>query len=405
MRWFNRLKLTTKFTLSLSLLLIVLFSITAWVSYGNQKQLVLRMAQDHSRSIAKQIIETRNYMSSVVTTEPETNYSLVPQVVATQVARRISDDHNYHVRQVSLRYRNPENLPDTYETQQLERMGQQKLDEIYEIRQSPDGQVFRYMQAMKADTSCLSCHGSYEEAPAFVQQRYQPGHFSYNYQEGEVIGAISVVKPMDELYQELGTNLVQDLIYNLLVLMTLFLGLSLLIHYLLIMPLRQTSNTIKRITQTGNLKERILPSHTNDEIGQLITSFNTMMTELDRTSLQRGESEQRYRSLIEASACAVITFLANGKIVISNHQAEVLLDRTRQQLLGESLFTFIDNDALLRSKIDNYLNNQHWDEDHLTSHHTLRGGSGQQAVTITLVLASQTDEAPLFTALIESSAA
>lgn len=404
MHWFNRLKLTTKFTLSLSLLLIVLFSIAAWVSYGNQKQLVLRMAQDHSRSIATQIIETRNYMSSVVTTEPETNYNLVPQVVATQVARRISDDHNYHVRQVSLRYRNPENHPDTYETQQLERMARQKLDEISEIRQTPAGQVFRYMQAMKADTSCLSCHGSYEEAPPFVQQRYQPGHFSYNYQEGEVIGAISVVKPMDELYQELGTNLVEDLFYSLLVLLALFIGLSLLIHYLLIMPLRQTSNTIKRITQTGNLKERILPSNTNDEIGQLITGFNTMMTELDRTSLQRGESEQRYRSLIEASTCAVVTFLANGKIVISNHQAEVLLGCTRQQLLGASLFTFVDNDMLLRNKIDNYLKDQHWDDDHEPSHHTLRGDSGQQAVDITLVLASQTDEAPLFTALIESSA-
>ena len=55
------------------------------------------------------------------TGEPEHNYNLVPQVVATQVAKRVTQSSKFYVRQVSLRYRNPGNRPDAYETLQLQR--------------------------------------------------------------------------------------------------------------------------------------------------------------------------------------------------------------------------------------------------------------------------------------------
>lgn len=104
---FGNLKINTKFNLIISLLLVSLFLVAAYLTYERQQVLILKIAEDNARIIARQIIETRDYISSVVHGEPDQNYNLVPQVVATHVAERITRGSNYYVRQVSLRYRNP----------------------------------------------------------------------------------------------------------------------------------------------------------------------------------------------------------------------------------------------------------------------------------------------------------
>lgn len=97
---FANLKIGTKFNIIMSLLLISLFLVAAVMTYKREQSLVNRVAIDNARSIARQIIETRDYISSVVKGEPETNYNLVPQVVATNVAKRLTAGSDYYVRQV-----------------------------------------------------------------------------------------------------------------------------------------------------------------------------------------------------------------------------------------------------------------------------------------------------------------
>lgn len=181
MTWFSDLKLNTKINLLLSSLLICLFLLTALLTYRDQQQLVFNMALEQSRSVARQIITTTDYMSSVVRNEPENNYALVPQVVATQVAKRISEGNPYSVRQVSLSYRNPGNRPDSYEVEQLQAFAETSEVELYHVTKVNGARVFRYMRSMIAERSCLECHGSYESAPLFIQQHYPKNHPSYNY--------------------------------------------------------------------------------------------------------------------------------------------------------------------------------------------------------------------------------
>ena len=65
----------------------------------------------------------RNYIASVTSAsdEPANNYNLVPQVAATNIAKLLTEGKQLYVRQVSLRYRNPQNRPDAYEAEQLKR--------------------------------------------------------------------------------------------------------------------------------------------------------------------------------------------------------------------------------------------------------------------------------------------
>lgn len=404
MAWFHQLKLNTKFNLILSSLLLGLFLLTAFLAYRDQQDLVLNMALEQGRGVARQIIATTDYMSDVVRNEPEDNYALVPQVVATQVAKRISSGNKYSVRQISLKYRNPDNRPDAYETEQLRAFASTAMGESYQVTKEKGEDVFRYMQPMIAEKSCLECHGSYESAPLFIQQHYPKNHPSYNYQVGQVVGAVSFARPMADLYREVGTNLKHEITYRVGILALVFLAMGALIRRLMINPIRLTSATIHRVTTTGNLAERIPGKTSQDEVGQLIHDFNEMMGALDRTTLQRQESEDRYRNLIEAAQSAIVTFLKDGKIVISNHHAESLLGLSRNRLLGETIFDYLEQGETLRQRIDAISLAGDWDRAEETTQHRLRDVTGQlKDVEVTLILASRADHTPMFTALMRET--
>ena len=234
------------------------------------------------------------------------NYGLVPQVVATQVARRMTRDRSYYVRQVSLRYRNPDNRPDAYEAEQLALFTKKPATETSRIIKVSGQELFRYMLPMFAEKSCLECHGDYDNAPLFVRQRFPRGHYSYNYQIGEVIGAVSVTIPISQLYREIGANLELDIAVRGLIFLIIIVIMGALIKKAIITPVTLLSATITRVTRTGSFAER-LPQKSNDEIGLLIGAFNDMMEELQLKTLQSRESEERYSKFIEMARSAVVT--------------------------------------------------------------------------------------------------
>lgn len=395
------MKLNTKFNLILSTLLICLFFLASLLTYRDQRTLILNVALEHARGIARQVIETRNYMAGAVRNEPEKNYALVPEAVATGVAKRLTTGSPYYVRQISLRFRNPDNRPDDYETAQLQRFGQKAANESHQMTTDEGKKVFRYMREMMAEKSCLQCHGSYEEAPRFVQERFPPGHPSYNYKIGEVIGAVSVSIPLADLYRGIGSNLEHELLYRVGILLLVFVAMGLLIRRFIINPVRLASATMSRVTRTGDLSERIPAKASKDEIGELIAGFNEMMEELDRTNLQRKESEDRYRSLIEAAQAAIVTFLANGKIVISNHLAESFFGLPRQELLGKTIFDLLENGEALRQRIAELSSVEDGAWLREAAHDRIRGLNGQLTdVEVTLILASKTEQAPMFTVIL-----
>ena len=92
---FARLSVTTKYNIISSLLLMALFMALAYSSYRREQSLILKGAIDNARTISRQIIETRDYLSKSVTAEPEHNENLIPQVAATRIAQQLTNGSNY----------------------------------------------------------------------------------------------------------------------------------------------------------------------------------------------------------------------------------------------------------------------------------------------------------------------
>lgn len=401
MRLFSNRSVNTTLNIISSLLLIALFLALAFNNYRREQALIINGAVDNARSIARQIIVTRDYISKIVTDEPEHNYNLVPQVVATKIAQQLTSGSRYYVRQVSLRYRNPNNRPDSFETTQLTLFRDVKAQETWQVANQNGEKALRYMLPMKADQSCLACHGSYDTAPHFVQVRFPRGHFSYGYKVGEVIGAVSVSVPMNELYRQISSNLKRDLFFDGAVLIIFVIITGLLIRKTILTPVKAVATHISDVARTGNFSTR-LDKTINNEIGELINSFNELMSELDRKTLQRIESEDRYRNFIEIAQSPIITFMADGKIVISNQKAERLFGLTKEELLGQSVFDFMENGEELRAAVEDYYSAGTSKLIGTTTRQKVRDVCGQIIEVEMVISVSQSDQTQMFSAILRA---
>ena len=399
MNFFSRLRVNTKYNFISSLLLVALFMALAYSSYRREQSLILKGAVDTARTISRQIIETRDYLSKSVTNEPEQNENLIPQVAATRVALQLTRGSNYYVRQVSLRYRNPDNRPDNFESALLATFRDAKAAETWQVTSQNGKKSLRYMLPMVSEQSCLTCHGSYDEAPRFVQRRFPRGHFSYGYKVGEVIGAVSVSVPMEGLYREIGANLKQDILYDGLVLATFILISGWVIRRTILTPVRSVAASIAEVAHSGNYSER-LELRGEDEVGALIASFNELMAELDRRTIQRAESEDRYRNFIEIAQSSIITFMSDGKIVISNQRAENLFGLTKQELLGQSIFDFMEKGEMLQSAMRDYFSAGSSDLIGTTTLQKVRDVCGRIFEVEMVISVSQSDQSPMFSAIL-----
>ena len=89
MGFFSRMSVNTKYNLISSTLLIALFVALAYSNYRREQSLVVKGAVDKARTISRQIVEMRDYLSKSVSSEPEHNENLIPQVAASRVARQL----------------------------------------------------------------------------------------------------------------------------------------------------------------------------------------------------------------------------------------------------------------------------------------------------------------------------
>ncbi|MBT0664879.1 DUF3365 domain-containing protein [Geobacter pelophilus] len=397
----RNLSLGTRLNLLLILIFAALITFNAVDDYYRQHALIRQDAVDTSRMMARQIIETRSYLSSVLTDEPRTNQNLIPQVASTRIAASISKGTKYTLRQTSLRYRNPENRPDPYEAEILKKFNNNKATEHVEVTKVNGRELLRYLVPMVADQSCLECHGTYESAPDYVQKRFPKGHYSYNYQVGEVIGAISVSIPMADLYVTIGKNLQNDLLYSGAIVFLIVVLAGALFSRFIVKPVAQLSATLSTVAQTGAFDTQ-LPAHGDDEISRLIITYNSMIKELDSKSIQRKESDERYRNMIEMARSAIITFLKNGKIVIVNRSAERLFAMQRSDLIGMDFFDFLSNGNALRQDLDqSFTEEPAWEG--LTVTREIRDIRGHKKNVDLAISASQGDGNPIFTAIIRET--
>jgi tRNA A37 threonylcarbamoyladenosine synthetase subunit TsaC/SUA5/YrdC len=119
---------------------------------------------------------------------------------AQEMTLQFNAKTGHHVRRISLKYRNPKNVPDAYERRRLEEfnvLNQKKelSNEYSEIVEEQGKKYLRYLKPLIVAPLCITCHGPKENIPqevkAILAERY-PDDLATGFLVGDVRGAITV---------------------------------------------------------------------------------------------------------------------------------------------------------------------------------------------------------------------
>lgn len=123
---------------------------------------------------------------------------------APAIATAVSEDKGWVVGRTALKYRNPDNAPDSWERSVLERFEAQKADgqdpttlEYFEVVEANGSKSFRYMKAIPTGGVCLACHGK-QIAPdvATKLKDLYPEDQATGFAQGDIRGAFTIQQPM-----------------------------------------------------------------------------------------------------------------------------------------------------------------------------------------------------------------
>ncbi len=358
---FRSFGLLTKVNLIVAIILLAFFALSTWINYRQQRTATLEEAVEKARIIAFEAIRAREYMSiQLMEGKVELSrerYGLIPVVASNRIGQLVAQDLGYRIHQVSDRYRNPRNAPDAFEAAALKIFREDPAQrEKFAITKVDGEPAFRYLKAFSADSSCLECHGDPDKAPAFIRELFpQSTDQAYGYRLGEVIGAASVTIPMDRLERQVAANLRWDIFYTAGIFLALITCLGVLTRIAVTRPLARLGGAIGEIVRSGKFQP--IERRSQDEIGMLIGGFNEMIDHLEEKTRHLEESEKRFRLLTETARDAIVSFLANGQIILFNRQAERMFGYSKREVLGISVKELVHPEctSLAGEDFENYL--------------------------------------------------
>lgn len=253
-----------------------------------------------------------------------------------------------------LRSARPQDLGKQTSKRSLELFRQDRQEGFYETE---DGtRVISMLLPIKSSGGCIECHD-----------------------EDGVIGVLNFDFSLSDMYEQLRGTSKAFIISTLVNLIVLTLGVALILTRLLRNPLRQISEGMGQVEE-GDLTVR-MPERVNDEVGQLMSGFNSMVSnleqaqnELKRFHYQQMERAERLASVGEMAAGlaheiknplagigGAIDVLADDyaeddprREVMSQIQKQVSrLNKTVTDLLyfgrpGDPEFAFIDMNSLIK---------------------------------------------------------
>lgn len=272
--------------------------------YRQEEQRAMQLINKQAESLLSAMVVVREWVSSyqgVWTTAPGERYYeeddgryLKTPAMVTKELSHLSDTKGYYRFHItSLKPVNPENKPDDFEHHAL-LVFESQPEAFSAIELDENGRpLYRLMIPLKAQVSCLKCHGD------------------LGYKEGDVRGGLSILLPMDEINASLVASrqslAVSALGISILVMTTLYF----LVYRVVVLPVRHLTHITEIIGQ-GDYSARC-QLETHNELQTLGNSFNQMTANLQAShETLRERIEQRTLELASISEIAQIVSGSKG---------------------------------------------------------------------------------------------
>jgi protein-histidine pros-kinase len=217
--------------------------------------------------------------------EPMLDETFLPQSVpaysATEIFNTLREKNpDYTYKEATLNPTNPRNRAVDWETDIVNEFRRDEArKEIVGDRDTPLGPSLYLSHPIKvSNAACLSCHTTPETAPPSMLAAYPSGG-GFGWQLNEIIGAQIVQVPMSTPIK-MADNAFRTLLLTLVgVFVFILLALNLLLHLVVIRPVRRLSAMADRVSR-GDMDTEEITLKGGDEVAALSGSFNRMRISL-----------------------------------------------------------------------------------------------------------------------------
>lgn len=299
----NTSSIQTKILLSIASVFLLLMSVSMLFMANRQKQMIESLATDKAIDMANSYFDGLNAMMLSG---------------SMQQSGPLRDKIRSHENVTDVRLIRAKAISDFFgpggsEQQPLDNLDHKALagEAVTSTTSTAQGSIITIWQPIVASgnfkgTNCLSCHAV---------------------AEGTVLGAVRLSYSLDKLHAHISRDLAiaSGIAIGLFVLaMLLITGLM---RKIVVTPLGEIRNTMNLISQNADLRLR-LATHSNDEIGQLCRSFNSMLSSFADSLNQVSQT-----SVDLSNATAKISTVANQTTAAArqqHHETESVLQAINQ---------------------------------------------------------------------------
>lgn len=276
-----RVKLKTKFVVLLGSIILVSLCVNLLWTLQNQESQTERELVEQARALAANMDAVWSFMTinqDLINYDSQGNYEfkgLQCSIAGRSIGALFSSETDYVTRYVSLNPRNDSDEADAFEAPILALFAEDKsVEDYYSTDVVEDRQVFRYMQPMVIEESCLTCHGK----PA--GQIDETGYQKEGMEIGDLYGAISLQIPMSTYQSSAYENTVQNVTFAILLILACVLVIYLALSHLVTRPFGKLRNAMSKV-EAGDFEARLDEERSSSEANDLVRGFNRMADELE----------------------------------------------------------------------------------------------------------------------------
>ncbi|ACM92966.1 putative mcp-domain signal transduction protein [Nautilia profundicola AmH] len=276
------------------LLIIITFMAVLIPGYFIIQNQIYKLAEqeniDKARKAAGELIAMRHYMAKLAPNVKITNpnmsrWAATPAFSGRNVAKEVTEQSGFYIKQTSLKYRNPLNKPNENEKKILKLIEEKKLPEYYEIGTNEKGEeVIRYAKPLYIKKACLKCHGvPHKDVPdklynALVKDY---GPVAFNYKLGDIRGMVSVEVPLTQVKQSISKTqkimLIGGIFALILFILIIIIAINIYFEKNIIKPVTEYSNILSKNDDDLTIK---LEEKGSEEIKGIAKAINKFITEL-----------------------------------------------------------------------------------------------------------------------------
>lgn len=279
--------LKTKFNIMLALAFVVGLGLAALMANQVLREAGRQAALRDAAMILAQAAAVRGYTSTEVAPllEEQMKTRFLPHSVPSWSAQTVWRSMqplfpDYRYKEAALNPTNPADRATDWEADIIEQFrNNAELKEFVSVRDTPTGAILSLSRPLRiTSAACLTCHTTAAQAPQPMIDLYGSAN-GFGWKLNETIGAQIASVPMAAATRQVDRLMVLYVGGIAAVFAVVVLLLNLLLHYVIVKPVRAISATANDIS-LGNMEAPEIEVSGRDEIASLSESFNRMRRSL-----------------------------------------------------------------------------------------------------------------------------